>query len=141
MNAAAATPGRHLRWVCEFFLLLTSFLSLITCPHSKVEESFNLQASHDLFYHGLGPAWKSSRLRDNFVSVVDGRVDDDVVRASCESTTGGRGQAMSCARRMDASDLPYDHVKFPGGGFQFVDDFVTSLESIFVGFLMFSLNL
>jgi hypothetical protein len=118
MNAAAATPGRHLRRVCEFFLLLTSLLSLITCPHSKVEESFNLQASHDLFYHGLGPAWKSSWLQDNYVGVVDVRVDDDAVRDSCESTTGGRLQAEACSLRIDASDLPYDHVKFPGGGFQ-----------------------
>lgn len=42
------------------FLFCVCLGDLILCPHSKVEESFQLQATHDLFYHGIGPAWRHS---------------------------------------------------------------------------------
>ena len=37
-------------------LFLVALFDLLLCPHSKVEESFQLQATHDLFYYGIGPA-------------------------------------------------------------------------------------
>ena len=44
--------GGSLERILSVLLFLTVFLYIAACPFTKVEESFNLQAVHDLLTHG-----------------------------------------------------------------------------------------
>ena len=45
-------PVKRLDRVLNAVLYLTSATHVILCPYTKVEESFNLQAVHDILHHG-----------------------------------------------------------------------------------------
>ena len=44
--------GASVERIVSLLLFLTVFLYIAVCPYTKVEESFNLQAIHDLLHHG-----------------------------------------------------------------------------------------
>lgn len=39
----------------DLFVLLIASIHLLLAPWTKVEESFNLHATHDVFFYGIGP--------------------------------------------------------------------------------------
>lgn len=67
------------------FLFAVSLGYLFLCPYTKVEESFAIQATYDLYYYGLGPAIRRVLLLLTTTATDD---EDDW--------------------------LPYDHLQYPG---------------------------
>lgn len=51
---------KHSRRFAKLFILVIGLSYLLAAPYSKVEESFHLQATHDLYYHGVTPAFTMS---------------------------------------------------------------------------------
>lgn len=50
----------------DCLLVSLCLLYVVLCPYTKVEESFNLQATHDLLYH----SWNISKVGMLFVSLL-----------------------------------------------------------------------
>lgn len=62
--------GRQ-RWLLGL-LVAVAAVHLVACPYTKVEESFSLQAMHDLLYHRLDVDKVRTRAHDQAVPASRG---------------------------------------------------------------------
>ena len=53
LHTLSSLPPRNSAGIlCDLLLLLITGLHVVASPYTKVEESFNVQATHDLLFHG-----------------------------------------------------------------------------------------
>jgi alpha-1,6-mannosyltransferase len=101
VRQAQANRDRVLRRLAQALLWLVSIMCLLVCPHSKVEESFNLQATHDLIYHGVTPAF--------FMSTFPLWYKDDDEQTTVKIPLPQQQEQLQLQLQ-----LLYDHLSYPG---------------------------
>jgi alpha-1,6-mannosyltransferase len=93
-SSSSSSSLLWLRW-SKVVCTVVALAYLLTCPYSKVEESFHLQATHDIYYYGVTEAIRAYYF---------------VPHAGSNITTAASLSSSSLSSQLP----PYDHLEYPG---------------------------
>ncbi len=102
-------PQIRVRYIAPVVFILLGISYIVVCPYNKVEESFNVQATHDLYYYGIQPAAHVQYVTQN--DTTNSYFPKNILHFILpKNITDG----TVVASNTPPHTLPYDHLQYPG---------------------------